>query len=157
MLDHDLFEEWQKRADGRDITEILDLECDIRPLAEKCMQLGAKVVLLKCGAPGMYLRTASRETLSQIGKKAELNINNWAEKDIFERSYKPEKVLSGTGAGDTSIAAFLVSMLKGEKPEECMHLAAATGASCVAAYDALSGLKPLDELKEKIAKGWEKC
>ena len=36
-----------------------------------------------------------------------------------------------------------------------MHLAAATGASCVEAYDALSGLKPLSELKVKIAEGWE--
>lgn len=37
-----------------------------------------------------------------------------------------------------------------------LDLAAATGASCVAAYDALSGLKPLNELRQKIEKGWEK-
>jgi hypothetical protein len=36
-----------------------------------------------------------------------------------------------------------------------MELAAATGASCIEAYDALSGLKPLPELKAKIAEGWE--
>ena len=40
--------------------------------------------------------------------------------------------------------------------KDCMHLAAATGASCVAAYDALSGLKPLGELRGKIASGWKK-
>ena len=66
-------------------------------------------------------------------------------------------MLSGTGAGDTSIAAFLTSMLEGDSMEECMHLAAAAGASCVAAYDALSGLKPLDELRKKIASGWKKA
>jgi len=38
----------------------------------------------------------------------------------------------------------------------CLHLAAATGASCVAAYDALSGLKSFEELKKKIEEGWEK-
>ena len=37
-----------------------------------------------------------------------------------------------------------------------MHLAAAEGASCVEAYDALGGLKSLDELKRKIEAGWEK-
>ena len=52
-----------------------------------------------------------------------------------------------------SLAAFL---LEGNTPEMCLHLAAATGASCVAAYDALSGLKSFEELKKKIEEGWEK-
>lgn len=47
-------------------------------------------------------------------------------------------------------------MLEGKALEQCMHLAAATGASCVAAYDALSGLKPLKELEKKIEAGWAK-
>jgi len=37
-----------------------------------------------------------------------------------------------------------------------MHLAAATGACCVAAYDALSGLKSFEELTGKIQQGWKK-
>ena len=157
MLDRTRFEEWQQRAAGKDITEILDLERDIKPLADKCMELGAKVLILKCGAPGMYYCTAGEEKLSEIGERIGLDVSSWASKEGFEKSYKPSKVLSGTGAGDTSIAAFLTSMLNGEKLEDCMHLAAATGASCVEAYDALSGLKPLSELKVKIAEGWEKC
>ena len=40
-------------------------------------------------------------------------------------------------------------MLEGNTPEMCLHLAAATVASCVAAYDALSGLKSFEELKKK--------
>ncbi|MBQ6442607.1 MAG: hypothetical protein IJJ13_08470 [Lachnospiraceae bacterium] len=47
-------------------------------------------------------------------------------------------------------------MLAGNKPEECIRLAAAIGACCVSAYDALSGLKPLNELRERINAGWEK-
>lgn len=156
MLDRSRFDEWQERADGRDITEILDVEKDIRPLAEKCMKLGAKVLLLKCGKPGMYFYSAGQKELAEIGKRVELDIASWAEQVIFEKSYVPEKVLSGTGAGDTSIAAFLTAMLQGETPKMALHLAAGTGASCVAAYDALSGLKPLSELKEKIENGWAK-
>lgn len=156
MLDRKRFEEWQQRADGGDITEFLSVEADIRPLAEKCMELGTKILLIKCGAPGIYYRTASKEAIQQIGGNIALNPEEWAEKEGFESSYVPEMLVSGTGAGDTSIAAFLTAALEGCSLEESLHLAAATGASCVASYDALSGLKTFDELREKIKQGWQK-
>jgi len=156
MLDRERFNEWQERAAGRDITEVIDPEKDIKPLAVECMKLGAKILLLKCGKPGMFFYSASKDILEGIGGRVEIDTDIWADKVIFEKSYVPEKVLSGTGAGDTSIAAFLTGMLNGEDPEMCLHLVAGTGASCVAAYDALSGLKSFDELKTKINAGWEK-
>lgn len=156
MLDRERFISWQKRAAGRDITEILDLDKDIRPLADKCMAMGAKVLLIKCGAPGIYYRTASEEVLACIGERTELDYRQWADKEGFERSYIPRQVLSGTGAGDTTIAAFLTAMLEGYSLEDCLHLAAGTGASCVEAYDALSGLKSFEELSAKINAGWKK-
>lgn len=156
MLDRERFHSWQQRAEGKDITEILDIEKDVKPLADICMKLGAKVLLIKCGAKGMYYRTADGETLKQIGTKAELDITKWADREGFEVSFKPERIASGTGAGDTSIAAFLKAMLDGSTMEESVQLAAATGACCVAAYDALSGLKSFDELRNKIVAGWEK-
>lgn len=156
MLDKERFAQWKKRAGDRDITELLDVEKDIKPLAEKCMNLGAKVLLIKCGAAGMYYQAADRLTLEGVGQKAELDLEKWAGKCGFEKSYVPEQVVSGTGAGDTSIAAFLTAMLEGYTLEESVQLAAATGACCVAAYDALSGLKSLTELKEHIDRGWAK-
>lgn len=156
MIDRERYEEWKQRGAGTDITELLDVEKDIKPLADKCMEYGAKVLLIKCGAPGMYYRTAAPDVLGQISSRCGLDADAWAGKEGFERSYVPEKILSGTGAGDTSIAAFLTAMLEGYSLEDTMHLAAATGACCVAAYDALGGLKPFDELKAKIDAGWEK-
>lgn len=156
MMDRERFEEWKKRAAGRDVTEILDIEYDIKPLTDQCMEAGAKVLLIKCGAPGMYYRTAGAEILKTVGSNLEFDAEKWTEKEGFERSYVPERILSGTGAGDTSIAAFLTAMLNGNTPEECVQLAAAEGASCVEAYDALSGLRSLDALQEKIAGGWKK-
>lgn len=120
------------------------------------MELGTKVLLIKCGAPGIYYRTADEEKLQGIEGKLALDPKQWAGKEGFERSYVPEKLVSGTGAGDTSIAAFLTAMLEGCSLEESLHLAAATGASCVASYDALSGLKSFDELRDKIRQGWQK-
>ena len=156
MLDRARFQEWQERASGKDITEVLDVEKDVVPLADQCMAFGARILLIKCGAPGIYYRTGSQRTLSDIGAKLELDTAAWADKAGFEASYVPEKVLSGTGAGDTSIAAFLTAILKGYTPEMALHLAAATGACCVEAYDALSGLKSFAELERRIAQGWKK-
>jgi sugar/nucleoside kinase (ribokinase family) len=68
--------------------------------------------------------------------------------------FKADIVRSATGAGDTSIAAFLAAVLSGRQPADCLALASAEGACCVTAYDALSGLKPLDELEERIRRGW---
>ena len=156
MLDKERFREWQERAAGGDVTEVIDIDKDIKPLADRCMAYGAKILLIKCGAPGLYYRSASREVLRYIGPNAELNIDRLADKEGFETSFIPDIVLSGTGAGDTSIAAFLTAILDGYSLEYSVRLAAATGASCVAAYDALGGLKSFEELEHKIAAGWRK-
>jgi len=156
MLDRPRFEKWQERANGGDVVEILDIDKDIKPLADKCIELGVKVLLIKCGAPGLYYRTTDADGLSKVGERIQLSISDWASKEGFEVSYKPDRVLSGTGAGDTSIAAFLTAMLNGYPLQKCMQLASATGASCVEAYDALSGLKSFAELETKINAGWEK-
>lgn len=156
MLDKERFAALQARADGRDITEILDIEKDVKPLADQCMDFGARVLLIKCGAPGLYYRTASEEKLRSIGAKIRLDTADWANREGFEKSYLPDCVLSGTGAGDTCIAAFLTAMLDEYPIGKCIQYAAAAGASCVASYDALSGLKSFAELDRKIQAGWRK-
>lgn len=156
MLDRKRYEDWKRRAGDEDISFILDVQKDIRPLAEQCMEFGAKVLLLKCGAPGLYYRTAEGHGLGDLEAKLGISAEEWSDREGFEASYRPEKVLSGTGAGDTTIAAFLTAMLRGYPFEMCVRLAAAEGASCVEAYDALSGIRPLEELDEKIKNGWKK-
>ena len=94
--------------------------------------------------------------LGDLEAKLGISAEEWSDREGFEASYRPEKVLSGTGAGDTTIAAFLTAMLRGYPFEMCVRLAAAEGASCVEAYDALSGIRPLEELDEKIKNGWKK-
>ncbi len=94
--------------------------------------------------------------MKKLCERLNLSLDDWADKRGFERSYVPERVLSGTGAGDASIAAFLRSALEGGSLAEALQMATAAGACCVSAYDALSGLKPLSELKEKIRCGWKK-
>lgn len=156
MVDKNRLDEWKKRAGGKDITEILDIDKDIRPLADRCFEMGAKILVIKCGVCGMYYRTAESERMSSLEPLLEGKIDQWTLQEGFEKSYKPDKFLSGTGAGDTSIAAFLTALLKGYGLKECVQLAAATGAACVSEYDALSGLQSLEVLEQKIRSGWPK-
>ena len=154
MLDRPRYDEWMERTCGEDVTEILNIEKDIRPLAAQAMELGAKVLMLKCGAQGMYYQSAAKDLIEKIPESVELKIEDWADKSGFQKSYIPEKVISGTGAGDSSIGCFLYAMLNGYPLDKCISLAAAQGASCVEAVDTLSGLHTLSELEDKIASGW---
>lgn len=142
-------------ARGGDMTADLDMTADVKPLAERCLQLGAKAVLIKCGTSGMYYRTADSDSMAQVGSRLGLDVDRWADREGIQPCFKADCVRSGTGAGDTSIAAFLAAVLLGREPKECAALAAAEGACAVTSYDALSGLKPLSWLIDRISAGWE--
>ena len=118
------------------------------------MEMGCKVVLIKCGELGMYYRTADREVLARTGSRIPLDLDAWAGKTGHQPCFRADTVRSGTGAGDTSIAAFLTAVLAGKTPAESVALACAEGACCVTGYDALSGLRTLPALEERIKSGW---
>lgn len=126
---------------------------DLEDLAEKCLTYGAGFVLLKAGAAGMYYACSPKEQFSSaLGLKKE----EWDGIAGFEKSFVPDCICSGTGAGDTAIAAFLTSALNGESLKHSVQLAAASGACCLTSYDALSGLKPFKDMEAKIKSGWSK-
>jgi sugar/nucleoside kinase (ribokinase family) len=135
MIDRDRYNALSAYSGDGDILSDIDINKDIIPLALSVMKMGAQVVMIKCGSKGIYYRSRTE--------------------DGFVKSYRPSKVVSATGAGDTSIAAFLTAMLNGYSLPDSVKLAAAEGASCVEAVDALSGIRPLDELEQKIRAGWE--
>lgn len=153
MLDRKRFDRLSKL--GGDMTDVLDMETDVKPLAERCLALGCRTVLIKCGTKGMYLRTADSDAMASTGHRLALDPVLWANLSILQPSFRADQVLSGTGAGDTSIAAFLAAVLQEKSPQMCVSLAAAEGACAVTSYDALGGLKPLDQLEERISSGWE--
>lgn len=153
MLDRSRYD--RISSQGGDMTQALDMETDVKPLAYRCLELGCRTVLIKCGTKGMYYCTGSRESLTMTGARLGLDVDVWADKQGIQPCFKADCVRSGTGAGDTSIAAFLTAVLQGKSPAECAALAAAEGACAVTAYDALSGLKSLNELAERISSGWD--
>ncbi len=155
MLDRQKYDDLREKAKGEDMTRLLSVEDDILPLAQRCLDLGARAVLLKCGAPGLFLKTSGR--MQETGERLSLDSAAWNGFSCFEKSYRVDKVLSGTGAGDTCIAAFLASLLRGTDPKTALENAAGAGALCCMAYDAISGLKPLEEIRAQIDRGWNKA
>ena len=111
MLDGERYREWTKRADGKDVTEVIRVR-DVKPLGQMALDMGARVVLIKCGALGIYYRTACKNGIEDMCRQLNLSMEAWKGKEGFEPSFEPDTVVSATGAGDTSIAAFLASVLR---------------------------------------------
>ncbi|MEG0835044.1 MAG: carbohydrate kinase family protein [Christensenellaceae bacterium] len=151
MLDKPQYDALKAKDD--DILKNITMEM-ISKIGEKLIGMGAKIVVLKCGTLGYYVKTASKEALSSMSiiKNAE----EWADKELFSGIFYVEKVASATGAGDTSIAGFLASILKGYKPEQAINIACATGAYCVTSFGAVDAIVPLEEIAAKVDSGWEK-
>ncbi|MBR6147038.1 MAG: carbohydrate kinase family protein [Lachnospiraceae bacterium] len=153
MLDREKYE--KMIASGSDMTDIIDMNKDVSPLAKKCIDMGCKTVVIKCGIRGLFYMTGDSKAIMDIGQRLKINRDDWADRSGIQPCFMAKIVRSATGAGDTSIAAFLAALINGRSISECVRLAAAEGACCVAGYDALSGLKTLDELEQAINEGWE--
>lgn len=152
LINKPLYQKWQGGGAGDDITLRLSLKEDVGFMADQAIGLGAKAVLLKCGAAGIFLKTIPRDKMERIAPE----LSEWGGITHFEHSFVPDRIRSATGAGDTSIAAFIKAYTDNYSPIECVRLAAATGASSLTEYDAVSGLLSFAELQDKIKHGWKK-
>jgi len=143
----------------RDLDEdvLKNLDIDYLPkLGKKLSDMGARIVVIKCGARGYYVRTQGADTLSAMGRGAPKEIEAWADKEIFTGIYHVEEVKSTTGAGDTSIAGFLAALTTGCSLVEAADIACAVGAACVSDVSATGGVIPLGELIGKCTEEWRK-
>ncbi len=153
MLMKDRYEELLLSAGGEDLTGFLQIDEDVEPLGRMCLDMGAKSVLIKCGASGLFFLSGSH--MGGADSRLPLDGHKWSNLKIFIRSYRIDRVLSGTGAGDVCIAAFLTSILEGYGPKESLEHAAAAGALCCTSYDAVSAIPSLSLLRARIDAGWE--
>ncbi len=68
------------------------------------------------------------------------------EPGITVPAYRVESV-DATGAGDCFVAGFLTGLVKGWDLERTARFACATGAHCVMALGATTGIRPLEEIE----------
>jgi sugar/nucleoside kinase (ribokinase family) len=120
-------------------------------LSKQIIEMGAKIVGIKLGNQGFYIRTSP--SLDSLGRASPSNLTEWTDKEFHVPCFKVD-VAGTTGAGDTTIAGFLAALLKGLSIEECATMAVAVGACCVEAPDATSGILGWEETRKRIDKGW---
>ncbi len=96
-------------------------------IAEVLLSYGIKIVGLKLGEKGCYLKTGNEE---------------------FRLPAFKIKAVDLTGAGDSFIAGFLTGINKGFSIEKSGRLANAVGAMCISSLGATTGVKTLKETME---------
>ena len=129
---------------------------DLSRLGAKMLALGVGVAAIKLGKRGLYLRTASSERLQKMGAACPDNTECWANRELWFPIFKEDIFKGATGAGDTTIAGFLASLLHSLSPEQAGTFACAVGACNVEAPDALGGIRSWKETHDRIQKGWSK-
>ena len=103
---------------------------DVDAIADIFFDLGVKHVVIKLGSDGSYVR------------------DNKNEKGIIIPSYKIEKPVDTTGAGDSFCSGFLYGLSRGMDIVESARFGNAVGAHCVMATGASTGIKPYEEIKK---------
>ncbi len=107
-------------APGLDELKLLTGLDDVEAAVKKCFENpNLEILMLKMGSKGSRIYTRDGQVIEQ-------------------GLYKVESV-DPTGAGDTSIGAFLCALLEGKSMKECAEIAAAAGALNVAAFGPMEG------------------
>jgi sugar/nucleoside kinase (ribokinase family) len=122
-------------------------------VGQQLIEMGAKIVGLKLGHRGLYLRTTDRSAMETLGRARPFAVQAWANRELWAPCFQVE-VVGTTGSGDATIAGFLSALLRGLPIEEAMTAAVAVGACNVQAADALSGIRPWDETLRRVERGW---
>ncbi len=125
----------------------------LHELSDELISLGVRIVLIKLGEMGLYLRTNGLPAISSMGKARPSEIAAWVNQEYWVASFKVQ-VRGTTGAGDATIAGFLAAFLRRLNPKEAARFAVAVGACNVEARDALSGIMTWEETTDRVNKGW---
>ena len=123
----------------------------LHDLTQQMLELGVAISGIKLGEAGLYLRTASENRLNPLAHL--ITPSTWANCTLWSPIFEVD-VKGTVGAGDSTIAGFLSSILKGLGPEDALTMACAVGACCVEAPDASSSIRSWEETLARVKAGW---
>lgn len=124
-------------------------------VADRLVALGARIVALKLGDAGLYLRT-SDEPEAMRTALAGLDPPSWLGRQLLAPCFRVH-VAGTTGSGDATIAGLLAALVRGLGAEEAVTMGVAVGACSVEQPDASSGIPPWAAVEKRLRGGWEPC
>jgi len=130
------------------VKEISDVGSDL-------IRMGAAIAMIKCGHRGLYIRTAGKARLEDLGAAGCSDPDNWADRELWFPVYQEEKFVGALGSGDSAIAGFLSAFVWNHTIESCLRYANAAGSMNVTVPDGLTWNKGFDDLTERIESGWK--
>jgi sugar/nucleoside kinase (ribokinase family) len=154
MLRGETYRELCRSAAGSDLLALVTPQL-LSDLGRELIAMGAKIVGLKLGSRGMYLRTGGRDVINSIGRARPSDPDTWAGVELWAPCFKVA-IAGTTGSGDATIAGFLAGLLRDLPVEQALTMAVAVGACNVEAADALSGIRTWEETSRRLAGGWER-
>lgn len=153
MLQSELYAELFQASQGNILS--LVTPALLSSLGQELLDLGARILVIKLGDQGLYLKTTSASQIATMGRAAPADSVAWADRELWAPCFKAQ-VVGTTGAGDATIAGFLAGLLHGLAAEDCVTAAVAVGACSVEASDALCGLRSWDDTLQRVETGWER-
>ncbi len=154
MLDRPRFERYLATGSGNMLSQFTGE--DLTRLSDALLKMGGKIIGIKCGERGFYLRTAGATRLHDMGRANPQPLAGWVAREVWEPSFHVANYAGATGSGDSAIAGFLAAYLRGHAMEQCLRYACAVGGFNVTAPDALSGLRTWEETVAAVKLGWKK-
>lgn len=128
---------------------------DVRQLADRLIEMGPAIVMLKLGAEGVYVQTTSDfGRLAACGAVAP-DVTAWRGASGHAPCFDVA-VAGTTGSGDCTIAGFLAALCKGLGPDDAARMAVAVGAASVERPDATSGVPSWEALEARVRAGWKR-
>ena len=152
MLRRETYDALSQQASGSDFLQLISPAL-LSSLSQELLGMGGKIIGLKMGDRGLYVRTARRAVLERMGRARPADLAAWANKELWSPCLQAHFV-GAAGAGDATIAGFLTGLLRGLSLEDTVTAAVAVGACNVEAADTLSGVRSWEETLERIQRGW---
>jgi len=147
MLDSAQYTDILSEFPDDDIVDRISEETYIK-LSDQLLDMGVKVVMVKAGHKGAYLRTGDISSLNALTLDLP---DTWSDSEMWIPACEKDdaRFKNSCGAGDAAIAAFLSAMLDAETAESAGRLAMIAGCDNLYGVDALGGLRDWGGMREK--------
>ncbi|UCE06482.1 MAG: carbohydrate kinase family protein [bacterium] len=152
MLDPEQYFAVKTQAGTKDVVDFINPK-DYTRLAEKCLQLGSKIVVIKAAHRGVYILTDDLNNKKNLGAAPPKDTANWSNRELWCPAFRIDNIASATGSGDSAIAGFLTAYVKGYSIEEALKYANCVGYQNLHELDAVSGIKDWEQTSTMLESG----